>query len=166
MFFSSLFSSFYHRQRCAFFVKQSGLMFLRFSDLRMWLFPMVANHQSNDAMFAMYRSSLDIEQSWLTYLEKGHTLREKIPRKKFQLFKRAQMEGKLYQSRPRSVAHNSKKPKSKPRDENGSSLDHKKVWSRESNNGRQKQQRHERGSSILRKDQKKKGGRGEVDYDF
>ena len=43
-------------------------------------------------------------------------------------------------------------------------MDHKKVWSRESNNGRQKQ--HERGSSILRKDQKKKGGRGEVDYDF
>ena len=76
------------------------------------------------------------------------------------------MEGKLYQSRPRSVAHNSKKPKSKPRDENGSSLDHNKVWSRESNNGRQKQQRHERGSSILRKDQKKKGGRGEVDYNY
>ena len=117
-------------------------------------------------IFAKYRSSLDIEQSWLTYSEKWHTLKEKNPRKKFQLFKRAQMEGKLYQSRPRSVAHSSKKPKSKPRDENGSSLDHKKVWSRESNNGRQKQQRHERGSSILRKDQKKKGGRGEVDYDF
>ena len=35
-------------------------MFFSFTDHRKWLFAMVANHQSIDAMFAMYRSSLDI----------------------------------------------------------------------------------------------------------
>ena len=44
-----------------FVVKPSGLMFLRLIDHRwhhMQLFPMVANHRSSNAMFAMYRSSV------------------------------------------------------------------------------------------------------------
>ena len=40
------------------FNKPSGLMFLRFVDHHVQLFPMFASHRSNDAMFAMYRSSL------------------------------------------------------------------------------------------------------------
>ena len=92
-----------------------------------------------------------------------------LARKKFQLFKRAQMEGRLQQaSRSRPVA---KKPK--PRDENRFSFDNKKVWiatiivminiiakvwgkegnSNSSNTGRhEKQQR----GSIMRKQKKKK----------
>ena len=41
----------------------SGPMFLRFIDHRVWLFPMVANHRSSDAMFAMYRSSLKLSHA-------------------------------------------------------------------------------------------------------
>ena len=36
-------------------------MFLRFIGYRLRLFPMIANHRSSDAMFAMYRSSLITE---------------------------------------------------------------------------------------------------------
>ena len=46
----------YQRQYCN-FIRQSGLMFLRFIDNHLRLFLMVANHRSNNALFAMYRSS-------------------------------------------------------------------------------------------------------------
>ena len=42
----------------AFFAKPPGPIFLRFIDNHMLLSLIVANHQSNDAMFSMYRSSL------------------------------------------------------------------------------------------------------------
>ena len=41
-----------------FFAEPSGPMFLRIIDHCRQLFPMVANHRSSEAMFAMYRSSL------------------------------------------------------------------------------------------------------------
>ena len=47
-----------HCQRCNFVAKPSEPIFLRFIDHHTQLFPMFANHQSSDAMFAMYRSSV------------------------------------------------------------------------------------------------------------
>ena len=61
----------------------------------MQLFPMFANHQFSDAMFAMYHSSLHIEQSWLTYLEKGHTLKEKKSQEKVPAFQASTDGGKV-----------------------------------------------------------------------
>ena len=46
-------------------------------------------------IFAKYRSSLDIEQSWLTYLEKGHTLREKKSQEKVPAFQASPDGGKV-----------------------------------------------------------------------
>ena len=40
------------------FAEPSGPTFLRIIDHCKQLFPMVANHRSSEAMFAMYRSSL------------------------------------------------------------------------------------------------------------
>ena len=94
-----------------------------------------------------------------------------LARKKFQLFKRAQMEGRLQQSsRSRPVA---KKPK--PRDENRFSFDNKKVcariatiivminiivkvWGKEGNSNSSNTGRHEKQQrgSIMRKQKKKK----------
>ena len=56
--FFKVFWWFYHCQPCIFFPKPSRPIFLRFFDHHMLLSLMVANHRSNDAMFAMYRSSL------------------------------------------------------------------------------------------------------------
>ena len=94
-----------------------------------------------------------------------------LARKKFQLFKRAQMEGRLQQSsRSRPVA---KKPK--PRDENRFSFDNKKVcariatiiviiniivkvWGKDGNSNSSNTGRHEKQQrgSIMRKQKKKK----------
>ena len=63
-----VFSCFFHAFKftvvndAIYFVKTSRLMFLPcFEVIVHWmrLFPMITNHRSNDAMFAMYRSSVD-----------------------------------------------------------------------------------------------------------
>ena len=46
---------------CDVLAKPWGPMFLRFVGHHMRLYPMVANHRSNDAMFAMYPSSLYLD---------------------------------------------------------------------------------------------------------
>ena len=65
-----------HFQWCNFVAKPSEPIFLRFIDHHMRLFPMVTNHRSSDAMFAMYRSSLLVKFSLKTLF--------KIFTKKFQ----------------------------------------------------------------------------------
>ena len=92
-----------------------------------------------------------------------------LARKKFQLFKRAQMEGRLQQaSRSRPVA---KKPK--PRDENRFSFDNKKVcariatiiviiniivkvWGKDGNSSSTGRHEKQQRGSIMRKQKKKK----------
>ena len=75
-------------------------------------------------------------------------------RKKFQLFKQAQMEGKYHQSRSRSISH-AKNPK--PRgEENRFSVEKQKKHQNGSSSSSGRQQRQQkRGGSIMRKKQKK-----------
>ena len=98
-----------------------------------------------------------------------------LARKKFQLFKRAQMEGRLQQSsRSRPVA---KKPK--PRDENRFSFDNKKVWiatiivminiivkvwgkEGNSNSSTGRHEKQQRGSIMRKQKKKKREEEGEV----
>ena len=49
------FSLHFFLQFAPFFLKLSGLMVLRFTDHHMRLFLMIANHQSRDANFAIYK---------------------------------------------------------------------------------------------------------------
>ena len=75
-------------------------------------------------------------------------------RKKFQLFKQAQMEGKYHQSRSRSISH-AKNPKPRGEENRFSFEKQKKHQNGSSSSSGRQQRQQKRGGSIMRKKQKK-----------